>query len=112
MSDKETCKQCGGLLHIDWIMTFEQGRPYAVRWEPAQPQERFCPGHSMMSDTEGWDKLNNEQKHAVQQLRDWECDFLIAKTERFYKEHPEIRLSWSITIDATLRSEAEEPTEL
>lgn len=112
MSDKETCKQCGGLLHIDWIMTFEQGRPYAVRWEPAQPQEEFCPVHSMMTDTQGWNTLNNDQKFAVQQLREWEREFLIAKAEQFHKEHPEIRLSWSITIDAMLLEDVQEPREL
>jgi hypothetical protein len=112
MADQETCKQCGGLLYVDWIMTLKQGSPHAVRWEPGHLQEKFCPGHPMVSDTEAWAKLNNEQKYAVQQLREWEREFLIAKTEQFYKEHPEIRLSWSVTIDATLRSETEEPTTL
>ncbi len=103
--ESNLCKQCGKLLHFDYIVTFEQGRPHTIRMEPHVPQHQFCPGHPTSAGTGDWDRLNNEQQGAIDRERSDMRDYFIAITELFYKTHPELRLIWQFTLDAVLREE-------
>ncbi len=50
-----------------------------------------------------WEKLSKEQQADVQRMRDDTCAYLIADTELFYQDHPELKLLWSFTLDAVIR---------
>ena len=101
MSENNICSVCGGLLIIEYTMVFEQGRPQSMRVEPTPlPTFKFCPGHEVEgSSTRDWEKLNVDQKYDVDLLRMRIRDYMIAQTEAFYGQHPELRLSWSMTLE-------------
>lgn len=50
-----------------------------------------------------WEDLTKEQQEALDAFRKSIGDVLIINTEGFYKAYPELRLTWSITIDALIR---------
>ncbi len=107
MSENNICSVCGGLLIIEYTMVFEQGRPQSMRVEPTPlPTFKFCPGHEVEgSSTRDWEKLNVDQKYDVDLLRMRIRDYMIAQTETFYTQHPELRLTWSMTLDALIRED-------
>lgn len=104
-ADSNMCEICGGVLKIEYTMTFEQCRPLSLRVEPTSPPY-LCPGHTVeSSNTRDWHKLNVEQQYDVDQLRRQIADYLIEQTKAFYVQHPELRLTWSTTLDALIRGE-------
>ena len=50
-----------------------------------------------------WELLSDKQQIDVMKLRGRMSAHLIAEADLFYKEHPELQLSWSFTCDALLR---------
>lgn len=105
-SEENICKQCGGILRVEWTMAFEQGIPRDIRFEPQMLEnQRICPGHSMNAHTNAWEQLSADQQCAVGQLRREVADGLISLTETFRKDHPELKLTWSVTVDALLCDE-------
>jgi hypothetical protein len=52
-----------------------------------------------------WLKLTVKQREDVITLRDRMNSHLIAETEAFYKEHPDLKLTWAFVCDALIRVE-------
>lgn len=52
-----------------------------------------------------WEKLTPEQQKDVDAARDRMSRHLIAETEWFYTQHPELRFSWSFVCDALIRAD-------
>ena len=50
-----------------------------------------------------WLKLTAKQREDVITLRDRMNRHLIAETEAFYVQHPELKLTWSFVCDALIR---------
>lgn len=50
-----------------------------------------------------WELLTKEQQDDVNAFRERISQHLIAETEAFYKQHPELRLTWGFTSDALVR---------
>ena len=59
-------------------------------------------GGDALSD---WEQLSEAQRKDVDALRDRMNRHLIAETEAFYKQHPELQLQWSFTCDALIRGQ-------
>lgn len=57
-----------------------------------------------MSD---WYNLSKEQHDDVQALRERITQNMIAETEAFYRVHPEIQVTWSVTLDGFTREKQE-----
>lgn len=57
-----------------------------------------------MSDTSDWEQLTKEQQKDVDAVRDRMGRHLIAECEAFYKQHPELQLSWSFECNALIRA--------
>ena len=53
--------------------------------------------------SEDWEDLTEEQQQALDSFRKTICDVLIQQSEAFYAAYPELRLTWSFTIDALIR---------
>jgi uncharacterized membrane protein len=49
-----------------------------------------------------WEDLSEAQQNDVKAVRDRISQALIAETEAFYKQHPELRLAWSFTCNPLL----------
>ena len=56
-----------------------------------------------MSANSDWEKLTPEQQKDMNAVRDRMGRHLIAETEWFYTQHPELRLSWSFVCEPLLR---------
>ena len=50
-----------------------------------------------------WHELTTEQQEALNAVRDRMERHLIAETESFYTQHPELRLTWDFICDALIR---------
>lgn len=87
----------------DWF-TLAEGKPHLVEgWH-------FCSDNCMrqwLTDraTQDWEQLSEQQKDALVRERSETAGYLAALTKLFEQEHPELRLIWSLTLDARLREE-------
>ena len=50
-----------------------------------------------------WHKLSKEKQQEVLTLHDGMKKHLVAETEAFYTKHPELKLSWSLSCDVSIR---------
>lgn len=90
-------------------------RDMPVRWltvVQGNPQEHeaqhFCSDNCLRQwltqrATKDWEQLSAEQKDALSKERRDTADYLQALAALFEKEHPELKLTWSLKIDATLK---------
>lgn len=62
--------------------------------------------------TGDWEKLTPEQQKDVDAARDRMARHLIAETEWFYVQHPELQLSWSFVCNPLIRANIQPPIEL
>jgi|SRR6266704_2356979 len=79
------------LLHGEWLP--EKDEISSLKRPETQP----------IAVSRDWEKLSKEQQQDVQNLRDRMGQHLIAEAESFYKQHPELQLTWSFTLDALIR---------
>lgn len=79
------------LLHGEWLP--EKDEISSLKRPETQP----------IAVSRDWEKLSKEQQLDVQALRERINAHQIAETESFYKEHPELQLTWSFTLDALIR---------
>lgn len=56
-----------------------------------------------MDNSRDWLKLTAKQREDVISLRDRMNRHLIAETEAFYAQHPELKLTWAFVCDALIR---------
>jgi hypothetical protein len=63
---------------------------------PAIPQI----GSAIYAD---WWDISAKQQEDLYALRERIADLLIAETEAFYQEHPELKVDWQFTVHATIR---------
>lgn len=61
-----------------------------------------------MSDTGDWLLLNQQQRNDLDAMRKRASDALIAEGEAFFRQHPELKLTWQLTIDALIRREGQD----